>query len=94
MRDKRISCLVTHDFVSLLSGCGFPVSYLGEQFTGVAMSVARVAGIALIALGIACWPGPPLVGMLSYSMVLTLYLAYLGIGTAGGNPPGELSVNP
>jgi hypothetical protein len=25
-----------------------------------------------------CWPGPPLVGMLIYSTVVTLYLAYLG----------------
>ena len=30
---------------------------LGEDLTGVAVPVARVAGIALIALGIACWPG-------------------------------------
>ena len=51
---------------------------LGEQLAGVAIPVARVAGIALIALGIACWPGPPLVGMLIYSAVVTLYLAYLG----------------
>ena len=51
---------------------------LGEQLTGVAIPVARVAGIALIALGIACWPGPPLVGMLTYSALVTLYLAYLG----------------
>jgi hypothetical protein len=55
---------------------------LGEQLTDVAVPVARVAGIALIALGIACWPGPPLVGMLSYSVLATLYLAYLGF--AGG----------
>jgi hypothetical protein len=55
---------------------------LGEQFTGVAIPVSRVAGIALIALGIACWPGPPLVGMLTYCTVVTLYLAYLGF--AGG----------
>ncbi len=55
---------------------------LGEELTGVATPVARVAGIALIALGIACWPGPPLVGMLTYSTVVTLYLAYLGL--AGG----------
>jgi hypothetical protein len=55
---------------------------LGEQFAGVAIPVARVAGIALIALGIACWPGPPLVGMLMYSAVVTLYLAYIGF--AGG----------
>ena len=55
---------------------------LGEELTGVAIPVARVAGIALIALGIACWPGPPLVGMLTYSAVVTLYLAYAGF--AGG----------
>jgi hypothetical protein len=52
---------------------------LGERPTGVAIPVARVAGIALIGLGIACWPGPPLVGMLTYSTVVTLYLAYLGV---------------
>ena len=51
---------------------------LGEELTGIAIPVARVAGIALIALGIACWPGPPLVGMLIYSAVVALYLAYLG----------------
>lgn len=55
-----------------------PSFVLGEQLTGVAVPVARVAGIALIALGIACWPGPPLVGILSYSVLATLYLAYLG----------------
>jgi hypothetical protein len=38
---------------------------LGEQLAGVAIPVARVCGIALIALGIACWPGPPLLGMLT-----------------------------
>jgi hypothetical protein len=58
---------------------------LGEQLDGVAIPVARVAGIALIGLGIACWPGPPLVGMLTYSALATLYLAYLGLasGLAG-----------
>jgi hypothetical protein len=55
---------------------------LGEQLAGVAIPVARVAGIALISLGIACWPGPPLVGMLTYSALVTLYLGYLGF--AGG----------
>ena len=52
---------------------------LGEELTGVAIPVARVAGIALIALGVACWPGPPLVGMLIYSAVVTLYLSYVGL---------------
>jgi len=57
---------------------------LGEQLTGVAIPVARVAGIALIALGIACWPGPPLAGMLIYSGAVTLYLAYLGFAGLSG----------
>jgi len=55
---------------------------LGEELAGVAIPVARVAGIALIALGVACWPGTPLVGMLTYSTAVTLYLAYVGF--AGG----------
>ena len=55
---------------------------LGEELTGVAIPVARVLGIALIALGVACWPGTPLVGMLTYSAAVTLYLAYVGF--AGG----------
>jgi hypothetical protein len=54
----------------------------GEQLNGVAMPVARVCGIALIGLGITCWPGPPLAGMLTYSALVTLYLAYVGF--AGG----------
>jgi len=55
---------------------------LGEELAGVAIPVARVLGIALIALGVACWPGTPLIGMLTYSSAVTLYLAYVGF--AGG----------
>jgi hypothetical protein len=56
---------------------------LGEELTGVAIPVARVLGIALVALGVACWPGrTALCGMLVYSAAVTLYLAYVGI--AGG----------
>jgi hypothetical protein len=55
---------------------------LGEELTGVALPIARVAGIALVALGIACWPGQPLVGMLTYSALVTLYLAYLALAGA------------
>ncbi len=51
---------------------------LGQQLAGVAIPVARVTGIALIALGIGCGPATPLVGMFVYSAVVTLYLAYLG----------------
>ncbi|HQR11302.1 MAG TPA: hypothetical protein PLW68_08235 [Casimicrobiaceae bacterium] len=52
---------------------------LGEELGGAAIPVARVAGIALIALGIACWPGKALIGMLTYSAAVTLYLAYIGL---------------
>jgi hypothetical protein len=48
---------------------------------GVVMS--RVAGIALVALGVACFSGGAthrgLLGMLTYSLLATLYLVYLGI---------------
>ena len=52
---------------------------LGAELTGVATIVARVDGIALIALGVACWPGTPLVGMVTYCAAVTLYLAYAGL---------------
>jgi len=51
----------------------------GEELTGVAIPPARVAGIALFALGVACWPGPALLGMLTYGALVTLYFLYLGI---------------
>jgi hypothetical protein len=55
---------------------------LGNELAGIAATVARVAGIALIALAVACWPGPPLTGMLIYSAAVALYLGYGGF--AGG----------
>ena len=53
---------------------------LGAELTGVAIPVARVTGIALIALGVACWPGcTALCGMLTYNALATAFFAYLGI---------------
>jgi hypothetical protein len=53
---------------------------LGAELTGVSIPVARVTGIALIALGIACWPcRTALCGMLTYGTLATAFLAYLGI---------------
>ncbi|HEY6905551.1 MAG TPA: hypothetical protein VI216_14690 [Candidatus Acidoferrales bacterium] len=57
---------------------------LGQDLAGVAVPVARVAGIALVGLGISLWPGPPLLGMLIYSAAVTLYLAYLGFNGVSG----------
>ena len=52
----------------------------GAEFTGVANPAARVTGIALIALGVGCWPGSTaLCGMLTYGALATLYLVYLGV---------------
>ena len=54
----------------------------GVELDGIAMTVARVTGIALIALGVACWPGTPMVGMLTYGAGVALYLSWVGL--AGG----------
>ena len=59
---------------------------LGAELTGVSIPVARVAGIALIALGIACLPGLALLGMLTYSALAMAYLAYVGIGGEWAGP--------
>ena len=52
------------------------------EFSGAAIPAARVAGIALIGLSVACLPGRAVVGMLTYGALVMLYLGYLGL--AGG----------
>ena len=53
---------------------------LGVELTGVSIPVARVTGIALIALGVACWPGcTALCGMLTYNALAAAFFGYLGI---------------
>jgi len=55
----------------------------GADVGGVGVVMSRLAGIALIGLGVACWPGNPagqqLYGMLSYSTLALLYLIYVGV---------------
>jgi hypothetical protein len=50
---------------------------------GVGIVVSRMAGIALIALSIACWPGSglpqALCGMVTYGALATAYLACLAV---------------
>ncbi len=60
----------------------------GAEIRGAGIFLSRITGINLIALGIACWPGDKrrraLYGMLTYSTLAMLYLAYVGfIGVAG-----------
>jgi len=53
---------------------------LGAELAGVSIPVARVLGIALLALGVCCWPGSTaLCGMLTYGALVTVYLAYIGV---------------
>ena len=62
----------------------------GAEITGVGNVVSRVAGMALIGLGVACWPNgskhQPLHGMLTYGTFAVLYLAYIGLRGKEGGP--------
>jgi hypothetical protein len=55
----------------------------GSEIAGAGLLASRIAGICLIALGVACWPDRntlrPFFGMLTYNLLVTLYLAYVGI---------------
>ena len=52
----------------------------GTELTDVSIVIARVTGIALIGLGIACCPRcTALCGMLTYSALVTLYLGYVAV---------------
>ena len=61
------------------------------EIVGVGVIMSRLVGIALIALGVACWPcrsaSYALYGMLTYSSLVTLYLLYLALS---GNWNGSL----
>src|SRR5712672_1184355 len=59
---------------------------LGAELAGVSVVVARVAGIALLALGVGCWPGPAALGMLTYNTLGTVYFAYLAFGGEWAGP--------
>lgn len=61
---------------------------LGITATEVTNLFARFFGLALIALGIACWPRPQSIAaaraMLFYNGVIALYLAYVGVFVSSG----------
>ena len=62
---------------------------LGADVSGVGVPLGRCFGIALLALGLACWrsegAAPALQGMLMYNGLIALYLAWLGaVGHFGG----------
>jgi hypothetical protein len=59
---------------------------LGAELSEPGQAVGRLAGFALLALRLACWPAAqapsrtvaPLRAMLLYSLLTTIYLLYLG----------------
>ena len=61
---------------------------LGAGVSGAGILLGRCFGIALLGLGLACWPSrqraesdsPAFRGMLIYNVLIALYLAYLGVG--------------
>jgi hypothetical protein len=54
------------------------------EIAGAGVSMSRLAGIALIGLGAACWPGTDsrraFYGMVTYSLLAMLLLIYIGLG--------------
>jgi hypothetical protein len=66
---------------------------MGVDVAGVGILLGRCFGIALVALGLACWPSGPRAPikspafrpMLTYNALIALYLAYLRLtGHQGG----------
>jgi hypothetical protein len=58
----------------------------GTDTTALASSIGRVTGIALIGLGLATSPGPASIGMLTYTVLVALYLGYMGVRGGWGGP--------
>ena len=56
----------------------------GADIAGIAVITSQFAGLALVSLGVACWPcesaSKALYGMLTYSLLATLGLLYLAVG--------------
>src|SRR5262245_26223610 len=54
---------------------------LGGEIAGAGIAIARICGLAMLALGIACWPMPQpaltsLRALLIYNLLITPYLAW------------------
>lgn len=62
---------------------------LGAELSAAGMALGRIAGVALLSLGLACWPNrqgadgktSALRAMLAYNVLVTIYLGYLWVGS-------------
>jgi len=64
---------------------------LGTDIVGAGIAVGRIAGMGLLAIGLMCWPRPDaagreaaLLGMLTFSVLVALYLIRIGLAYGGG----------
>jgi hypothetical protein len=55
------------------------VLLFGQDLTGLALPAARIAGVALLSLAIACWPNSQQLGMLTYSLGAAGVLLFHGL---------------
>jgi len=60
----------------------------GVEIGGISLVLGRFGGICLVALSVACWPGNdtrwPFHGMLTYSVLVMIYLLIVGVGGHAG----------
>ena len=57
------------------------------DIAGIGVVISRFAGLVLLALGVACWPGfRALCGMLTYSALATLGLLYIALSGKWNGP--------
>ena len=73
-------------FVFLVPGVALGL-FFGSALTAGAVIMTRIAGIALVGLGTACYPRVArqgLFGLLTYSSLVTLYLISVGISGSSG----------
>ena len=75
---------VATGIVLMVTPSAFARVLLGADLTSAGQAVGRIAGFALLSLGFACCPkgGPGALAspaLLIYNLLITLYLAYVGI---------------
>jgi hypothetical protein len=58
---------------------------LGDDVSGAGLAMSRLLGVALLSLGVACWPRPvghvfpALRAMLAYGLLVLMYFLYLAV---------------
>src|SRR4029078_600125 len=85
MKNRLLTVAAIAEIITGLALIVVPVFFVkllfGTDVAGVAVITSQFAGLALFALGVACWPPTGvLCGMLTYTSLAAVGLVYLGIG--------------